>query len=256
MTEDLAHYDKDDRVITSYEMQEEIASQPPVPCVQSGIKGLDEILNNQEMGELITLSGETGQGKTTFSKTLVKSYSERGIGSLVFTCEDTPRNYLKSFSNELPLFYMPHSLAENKTVKWIEERVWEAKLKFTASTHPCEIVVIDHMQYLVPPDSRSTNSADQIGQVMRELKQMALRLDIIVYLICHTMKIGDDQKPGLWSLRGSSFIAQESDIVLFVYRKKEFGEGGVMILKNRREGVIDKVIPVWRNDSGLFQEVE
>ncbi len=59
-----------------------------------------------------------------------------------------------------------------------------------------------------------------IGGIVREIKRIAVRLDIAVILICHVGMIKDDKVPDWTSIRDSSFITQEADTVLMMFRAK------------------------------------
>ena len=68
--------------------------------------------------------------------------------------------------------------------------------------------------------SMSTNTSTLIGMVMRELKKFALEFGITIFLITHLKKTRLEDEPNIDDLRDSSFIAQESDVVMIMWRNK------------------------------------
>lgn len=50
----------------------------------SGIKGLDDLLNNFYAGTLVTIGGLTGMGKTTFALNLVNEFAINQLHPLLF----------------------------------------------------------------------------------------------------------------------------------------------------------------------------
>jgi replicative DNA helicase len=148
----------------------------------------------------------------------------------------------------LPVFYMPAQLVGN-TLTWIEKRIIEGKVK-----HDCRIVFIDHLHYTV--DMRSKNNMSlEIGAVMRALKRLAVKHNICIFIIAHLGKVRPEYEPDNQDLRDSSFIAQESDNVIIIWRKEgSDNEGVIKISKNRKTGERRK-IDIYKGEFGI-REVE
>jgi replicative DNA helicase len=95
-----------------------------------------------------------------------------------------------------------------------------------------------------------------IGSIMRELKTIALKRRICIFIVAHTTKIKFDQEPELADIRDSSFIGQEADTVLMIWRKKYenvFNDKACLaVLANRHTGKIGKVGLIL--DKGKFWE--
>lgn len=248
LEEQLRDYDGSDKVISSFDMAELIKKLPEKPLVRSLIPSMDEAIEGFEGGELTVVSGPTGNGKTLLCQTLTHNFGIQNQGSVWFTYEVTPKNFIRHFGNSLPLFYLPQKLTDNSN-RWIRSRVLEAKVKYG-----CDCVFIDHLHYLV--DMKNRNMSTDIGVTMRDLKKMALALDMKVFLISHMMKTRQDSgEPSLGDVRDSSFIEQESDNVFYVWRMKENNVSTVKIAKNRRCGVMGMKIKLSKIDR-LLTEVQ
>lgn len=256
LEESLATYDGTDKVISSDEMQRIVdADRGRFVNIRSGIPPLDNTLGGFEGGELTVVSGPTGEGKTTLCQSLTRHFAYQGVKSVWFSYEVAPRNFLKSFGDKSPMFYLP-SVLEGNSLEWIGQRIYEAKLKYS-----CRAVFIDHLHFLIDMRTRN-NMSLEIGFIMRSLKKMAVRLNMCFFLIAHISKMQPDQEPDKNSLRDSTFVSQEADNVLIIWRKHEKGEsiptGREAVLKvdkNRKEGVFRK-IPMIKNELGYLVEVE
>jgi replicative DNA helicase len=74
-------------------------------------------------------------------------------------------------------------------------------------------------------------------------------------LIAHTTKVKFDAEPDLSAIRDSSFISQEADTVLMIWRKRKLemsNEATLAVLANRRTGH-NGIINLLLKD-GRFQE--
>ena len=213
----LKEYNEKDRVVSYQELYNEIKEKKTTPSVKTGIPRLDMITDGFRAGDLIIVSGTTGTGKTSLLQTFVQNFDEYNP-SLFFTYEVMPRNFLEKFGDSMPNFaYIPHQHKETKIV-WLEQRILEGIAKYGI-----KIAMIDHLHYLLDMQAASrTNTSLFIGAIVRQLKEIAIRHEIIIFLVAHTKKVKfeSDELPDLDSIRDSGMVAAESDYVLFIDRKK------------------------------------
>jgi replicative DNA helicase len=256
-SEIYTNYAGDDRVISSYQMQkyyERMGFKPDL--YYSGLQIIDAMLGGWEESEVCTISGVTGNGKTLFCKTLTHYFPMMGIDCLWFTYEEIPRLFLTRFKS-LPIFYLPKKHISHQ-LDWIEKRIIESKVKYKT-----KIIFIDHLHFLVPLKAY-INQSILIGSIMREIKKIAIRQRIIIFLIAHTKMIKQEEKPDLANIRDSSFIAQESDKVLYVRRCGTLDEDGITfnqntnlyVLKNRLTGKNGIIKMHFDEETGLLKEGE
>ena len=90
--------------------------------------------------------------------------------------------------------------------------------------------VVHHLHFIVPFSSDRLDT--RIGQTMRALKTIAKEHNIIIVLVAHLKKTNVAVSPTLEDLRDSSFVAQEADTVLMMWRESK-RKDGVMITTNR-----------------------
>lgn len=138
--------------------------------------------------------------------------------------EESAQELIQKFlsrGQEPPLFFTPLQMRQN-TLDWIESKIVESKAKYGS-----KLVFIDHLGFITP---RSDSEAQEIGRVMRSLKNMAKKWNIVIVLLCHLNKTSLDKNPDLEDLRGSAAIAQEADTVIFIWRQTT---------KNRQDGEVE-----------------
>jgi replicative DNA helicase len=233
----LASYDGPDRVVKASDLWETLKNRPKESPLLSKLPTLDRTIEGFFPGQLIVISGTTGHGKTTLAETITRSLMYQGAFPLWFTYEIPEADFIGKFHEDYhDKIFMPAKLTQGGT-GWISDRVIEASLKYGATA-----VYIDHLHYLVNMVAKE-NTSVAVGRVCRELKKLALARKMVIFLICHTMKTRDDEELGLGSVRDSSFIEQEADVVLYVWREKEDQRKTICkVAKNRRRGLIDQKI--------------
>lgn len=244
---EMATYQGEDRVITSSEMQDIIRMMPELKPFYSSIPSLDTACKGFCEGELIAISGPRKAGKTLFSQSLTVEFFNQDIKSLWFSFELPAREFIARFPGNLPAFVMPLKLKQN-SLEWIKLRIIEGIVK-----HGIRVVFIDHLHFLFDL-ARMRNSSIEIGQVIRTLKTMAIDLNITIFLMCHMAKLNPYEEPSDNNIRDSSFVSQESDVGILIWRDvKTESEAYAKVCYHRRTGVIEKKIALIKVD-GLLKE--
>lgn len=231
----LRLYDGEYRVITVAEAKTEVALKPRIPTIKCGVYEIDNALDGFRGGEVVVVSGPTGQGKTTFLQSLTYTFT---VPTLWFSYEVGLADFLERFGLNVPSFTLPRT-TKPSDLKWLETRIWEAKAK-----HGVKVVFIDHLHFLIPFNALMGNSSLAIGHFMREIKRIAIETDTVIFLISHLKKTEIDKAPSISDLRDSSFIGQEADIVMLIWRETQEGlerytdNAFLKIEKNRRKGTL------------------
>lgn len=263
----LVDYAGPDRVVPASELIEELKKSGHTGIkLKSSIPALDEISDGFRNGNLVVISAPTGQGKTTFCKTLTKNFNQAGQKSLWFSYEVPVQEFYETFPAGNKFFTMPRELPTG-ALNWIEERIIESKAKFNTN-----VVFIDHLHFMLEMRDLAIarNTSILIGMILRELKKIALSNDMIIFLIAHMKKKDtEEQIPTIDDLRDSSFVAQESDMVLLLWRKQVeqtkdekknklpptwTNESVLSVVKNRRTGKLGHINLVYNNDLNEFRE--
>jgi len=121
-----------------------------------------------------------------------------------------------------------------------------------------DVLVVDYLQ-LVRTDSPGRTREQEVAQVSRELKALAMELDIVVILPAQLNRASTsraDPKPTMADLRDSGQIEQDADAVILLYRpldeKGQATRGIQMIVDKNRHGPQGQVDLDWRGSYGVI----
>lgn len=270
MEEALANYAGDDRIVTSVELAEQMANDPSV-TLNTGVGSIDRILGGVEAGEMVIVSGPTGEGKTTLLMSITRNMALKNIPSVWFTLEVTPKAFIqkikKACGDMIPLFYMPNRNTDNQ-LEWLEQRIIEAKVK-----HDVKVVFVDHLHQIFSLHRvKSSSLSLEIGDMAGKIKQMAIDHHLVIFLIAHTRDNSEkpNAEPRKEEIRDSGLISRLADAIVLVWRVKNEDEldskrrpanieeadikAKIRIVKNRREGRLGTFF--MQHEAGLLNEVE
>lgn len=269
LEKELAKYEGEDRIVPSEELATKL-DKIPSRSFKMGVPSMDRILEGVEPGELIVVTGPSGQGKTTFLMSLTKNMEEK---SAWFTLEVTPKQFLKKIiarDDKLPSFYLPAKNVENN-IDWLLTRIIEAKVKFDTN-----IVFIDHLHQIFSIERVKNNTSLEIGDVVAQIKKIAIDYGLTIFLIAHNKDRMDMKEPQMADIRDSGMICRLADTVMGIWRVPNLKNGETMeekakvsrvrecgetdnwakvrIWKNRREGKLG----FWfmRHDKHYLSEID
>lgn len=271
LEEALAVYEGDDRIVTSHELAAQLENEPEI-LQPTGVGSIDRILGGVEAGEMVIVSGPTGEGKTTLLMSITRNMANTNVPSAWFTLEVTPVAFIRKMKqacgNLMPLFYMPNRNTDNQ-LEWLEQRIIEAKVK-----HDIKVVFIDHVHQIFSLHKvKSTSVSLEIGDMVGKIKQMAIDHHLTIFLIAHTRDNSDkpNAEPRKEEIRDSGLISRLADAIILVWRvrndaeisdkpkdnkRQEIGEDDikakVRIVKNRRTGKLGTFF--MQHENGLLNE--
>ncbi len=218
LQEVAAQYNGEYRLIWSKDLLEQIKARPQKILYETGIKELDELIGGFREQQLITLSAHSKHGKTSFGTFMLERMEK--LNPVMIPLEQSNEEIVEQRAENgytIPNFLSPEKLASKVTVDWIEERIIEGIAKFNT-----KFVMIDHLGYI---DNYSIapreNLAYRLGEVMRALKGIAKRWNVVIILLVHISQGDEGKPPSLEDLKNSSDILQESDMVIMLWRKNE-----------------------------------
>lgn len=207
--------------------------------ISTGFPRLDGILGGGFIrGGLYILGARPAVGKSTFSLNLADGIA----GNLLFvSLEMSPEQILAKRVSRLTGYTASKLLSGQ-----LPDKAWEAVAMATTSIDKSGVyinsrydltvqeihllaqsvpelrcIILDYLG-LIQPATRSGSTYEQVSAISRELKRMAVSLNVPVVCLCQlSRKIEDrkDRKPMLSDLRDSGAIEQDADGVLFLYRE-------------------------------------
>jgi replicative DNA helicase len=230
-------------LLSSKDLKTYLDTRPKIERTPFGIFSIDALTDGFSKGEFIIITGYSGHGKTSFCRSLTYNLAERGKKILWFSFEETQTEFLGKFLGTVPDFYIPE---ENKyyDLPWVENTIEFAKQELGT-----EVVFIDHLEYIVPiVVPQGHNKPDLIGDTCRQLRQIAIRNNVTIFLLTHTKQPVEDQLPTMASIKGSASIIQEASAAYCLNRIKdrgmrsgEFGNDSLFIvLKQRHKGTMGR----------------
>lgn len=198
-------------------------------------------------GELVVVTGIPGHGKTTLLQNFIINMSRACLSCLLFSYEVTTDNLYAKFKemgadiDSLKIYTPKRNTTGN--LEWVERKIIEGKEKYGT-----KFIFIDDIDALTPKNIRSSDQKRIIlKQIAQELKMMALDLEVVIFLTCHTKKV-QGRAVEMQDIAEASGIYQKADTVLVVTRNSvtriingldhtEFSNiSTVRFLKNRLTG--------------------
>lgn len=206
----------------------------------------EALLGGFSPGDLIAVAGKSGHGKTSLIQDWTTTLASGGGGkrpqlaTLWFSYEVLIKPLWKKFqvmgaTEDTPL-YLP-SFNESGSVEWVKDMIEKGIAEKSVGC-----VAIDHLGFLQPPKGNYANQSDAITHTVRYLKKLAVKHGLVVFLPVHVRKTNKQHVTDIEDIRDSIGIAQESDAVFFVERRKNrdgtYEDSATITLsKNRKTGV-------------------
>lgn len=233
--------------------------------LSSGYPKVDALTKGFAPGELIVVAGKTSRGKTTLALNIANKVALNGQTVLFVTLEMTHAeitqrsmfiNGCDPESGQLTGDYITAS--SNTVFQKVDELKWDSidKLMEKAKIDMgVDLVVIDHLHYFT---RELQNVAEDLGRITKEFKKNAIRHKVPVVLISHVRKTSDGKEATMDDLRGSSYMAQDADIVLMVSRDDQNPNATfVKIEKNRNRGFNpdSAIVQLWTDKIKIYDKM-
>ncbi len=212
----------------------------------SGFPGIDNILSGFQPSDMIVLGARPSLGKTSLALDIarhiaVKEKKPVGIFSLEMSREQVIDRII-SAESQVPLWKLrtgkisdendftmiqnalntlseaPLFIDDSSSPNVLQIRSMARRLQME---HGLSMLIVDYLQ-LIQPRTSSDNIVQQITEISRGLKGIARELKIPVLALSQLSRAVDQREvkvPRLSDLRESGSIEQDSDVVMFIYRK-------------------------------------
>lgn len=206
-------------------------------------------------GTVTTIGGTTGIGKTPLAINLTYELAVNEKASVLFlTLQDTCQIWMKKFialACEIPLEHIFRSsfLFGPNDWKRLDQsagKFMDSSISLEVNTHEIsqvinlikktkeekkiQFVIIDYLQLMDVANSQPSYRYADIDYIMRELKALAIELDVAIIIFSEIKKhrefstINDKScRPTLEDFRGSDSIVENSDVVMLIDRPECHG---------------------------------
>jgi len=282
-------------VINVSEEKKKFFNRPKMASIPYPWEGLNKKLYGMRQGELITLTGGTGLGKSSVTREiehyLIKNTTDNvGVIALeedwrrtidgILSIEANARLYIdqerEKFSDEeLDKFFDVLYDGENKNRVWVHAHFGTnnideifTKLRFMIIACECKWVVVDHLHMLVAAVSEG-DERRAIDNIMTRLRSIVEETGVGLILVSHLRRVSGDKghengiEVSLSHLRGSQAIAQLSDCVIALERNQQADDADeanttrVRVLKSRYTGDVGMATHLLYNrETGRLSEFE
>ena len=229
--------------------------------VEFGIPKIDIKLSGLQPGELVTVAGRPGGGKSVASLQACRNVCEAGGAALIVSLEMTRKEICnriiaglstidvgairqrKMGSEDAKLYAQALSKMESWDL-FISDRPGQTleEIKLAAKSQKAkgrlDLLVVDYIR-LVKPTNKRLEKRDQIAEVTQGLKELAKELSVPVISVCQMNREADKlAAPKLSNLADSSAVEQDSDIVIFLHRQDPNSVETDFIIAKHRHGML------------------
>lgn len=234
---------------------------------KTDFRALDEKIYGLGEGDMITIAGRPGMGKTGLMLDIALQLSAAGKSIAIFSMEMTPvqlQQRMLCILAQVDLGEAVKDLLENdRKERLIDAKHWiyenakiyidstprltpgklRAKVLGLKLRKKIDVVFIDYIQLMKADGKRDKNRYETITDASNGIKDLAIETKIPI-VVCAQLsreveKREKNKRPRLSDLRDSGAIEQDSDVVLLLYRSDYYtgentGGAELNIAKNRR----------------------
>ena len=279
-------------VVNAKDLKEKYFNREKMESVPYPWEGLNKKLYGLRAGELVTLTGGTGLGKSSITRELehwlinttsdnvgIVALEEHDLRTLdcLMSIEANDRLYIDHIREK----YSKEFLDELYTKIYDNGRVWIhahfgssnideifSKIRFMIIGCDCKWIVVDHLHMLVSSitegDERRT-----IDSIMTRLRSIVEETGVGMILVSHLRRVEGNRghengvTVGLNHLRGSQSIAQLSDCVIALERNQQADDPlesqttHLRVLKSRYTGDVGMATHLlYTHNTGRLSEIE
>ena len=246
------------------------------PGITTGIYELNRATGGWRNGNLVIFASRPAVGKTSlalhFAKKAAKSGKWVNFYSLEMSAPDLQR-IMVSGESGINRTILRDGLLEDKDwdtinalsanyeklpIKWIDYAGLTANMIKSNTIRnrkagKCDLIIIDYLQLIKPYDKRAIRE-QQISEISRTLKEVALSENIPVICLSQLNRAAANEKPEFHHLRESGAIEQDADVVIFPWKDKDLNYT-LSIAKNRR-GRVGPIIIYANDELTVFGDVQ
>lgn len=226
-----------DAVLRTHEM---LFDKPP-ERIMSGHRRYDAITGGMMARQLCVIGARPSVGKSAFALSIAVNAAKEGkrvlLVSLEMGVEEITMRMIANLSGTPMSAMQPGRVKEEETQQIVGSYGAASRLPIvidTRSRTPAQVrheamhmrqnggidaVIIDYLQ-LMSSGRRAANRAEEVGQISRALKEMAMDMEIPVIALAQLNRDSEkiNRKPTMSDLRESGNIEQDADKITLIYQ--------------------------------------
>lgn len=236
--------------------------------IPTGFPTLDKKLHGWQKGNTIVVGARTGIGKSVCAVDFAVAAAQANASVLFFSMEMTIKEIATRFVAHLSGVSMNKIISgslsdeESERVAKIKEDIKKLKIrvdtsqdstvenirskssKLAQSDTGLDLVIIDYLG-LIKYNGKAKDKQNQIAEISRSLKEMAMVMNIPVIILAQldNRLRGEEaeEEPTLAHIRESGAIANDSNVIILLHRKKndennDFGSAKTKFIIEKNRG--------------------
>jgi len=230
-----------------------LADEPETEQLPSGLADLDAVLTGGGFapGQMIAIGARPSVGKTALCAGIALAVAERNVPALILSLEMSAREMTERFLRQAGLKSIAdtdgvnrlsnHPLYVREAGGWTIDKV-ECQARRYSRQHGVRLVLIDYLSLVQPRDRRQARH-EQVGDISRSLKRLALQCNLVVIAaqqLNRDIEKRDSGRPRMSDFRDSGSIEQDADILIGLERPIRPDAGditrGVLHVMKQRNG--------------------
>ena len=264
-------------------------SKSDVTGVATGWYDIDKLTTGLHGGQMIIIAARPAMGKTAFALNLATNVALNNdkpvaLFNLEMGAEQLANRMLSSLGQVEGNKIATGKLLNDdwKRINEAISQLSDAKLymddtpgltigeirskcrRLASSDEGLGLVVIDYLQLITSSANYGTNRQQEVSDISRSLKTMALELNIPVIALAQLSRAVDsreNKRPIISDLRESGSIEQDADIVAFLYRDDYYNKDKVtdsntsiseFIVAKHRNGPTKTIELLFKRDTSTF----
>lgn len=257
--------------------------------VKTSLADLDAITGGWKKGDLIIIAGRPSLGKTAYA---LQAAHQGIVGTdkigIIYSLEmpkDQLTHRLIAREADIPMTalrtagVLPFQLEQAKNTwgrfkdtglfihtppRLTPMQMLSSAKKLAAKHGRLDLIVVDYLQLMHASDPSLKRSYDVVGSVSRDLKSIALELNVPVIALSQLSRAPEGRnppRPMMSDLRESGSIEQDADIVILMYREDYYqrteSSTGIaeLIIAKHRNGATGTVKALFDRATGKFDSV-
>lgn len=248
---------------------------PAQPVITTGFPWLDRALRGGwRPGQVFYVGARPETGKSVLAGQFALAAMDAGKRTVI-SCMEMPHDEIlerlactraqisyERFIDGDPSLFTPFNMAVSEMVAAkrldIDDRASMSvlDLEALAVSKKAQILIVDYLQLIKPSKTTRNNRSrqEEVAEMSRELKTMAMRLKIPVIVLCQLSRLSarEERRPTDTDLRESGALEQDADGVLLLWRpycknpdaSPEDRASGELILSKLRRGGGGRSVPI------------
>ncbi len=263
-------------------------SKSDVTGIATGWYDIDKLTTGLHPHQLIIIAARPAMGKTAFALNLATNVSLSGTSVALFNMEmgaEQLANRMLSSLGQVEGNKLATGKLMNDDWKRVNEAISqlsEAKLylddtpgitiseirskcrRLANSENGLGLVIVDYLQLISGGGNYGSNRQQEVSDISRSLKTMAMELNIPVIALAQLSRAVDQReskRPIMSDLRESGSIEQDADIVAFLYRDDYYNKEKItdnntsiseFIVAKHRNGPTKTIELLFKRDTSTF----